>query len=647
MLSSNALTVKVIENPSILAEYRQEELYIVAKVGGLGSIVTALAMVQSTEFKGDDVLVAIPFYSFLQKTYDFLDIFCEVNFEISDDCEDTSTCQTTKVLVPIYKVKDQKTGIDVLLIGAPYHKSLAHIYDAKDSSMIYNQPLKRNMKDVIFNRSIYSMISIMEHENVIVHLHGATNSLISLFRVESSRDNVKFVYTLHDVSMEFEFRLDVQILKRFFPLKVLKTHLSDLNSGVHPSLIGMAFSHSITTVSKDAKDILLTGVNGGYHYNHIKMNVQNIILKKGIHDIENAIQVTDQNRLDSSLNPFFHASLPIKYPFNLKNGSSIFEVKKSMKEFLLHKGYLKNDDLVEAKWMLFIGRFTHDKGIHFIESTLDAFEYHNKRLRFMHQRWLLILMGQSQWSSDTRLYLQRMKSLYPASLWIIDSPKIQDDIGVIVRAASDVAFIPSLTESFGLVGLEALLFGQIVLTTGVGGLKRFLIPYNENFKKHVSVFSRHETLYDKFMMESDSCIKHLIEGHRDTSPRCWNGPKWSPFVFNAFVFNKNDYSSMVRALNQMNEFWLSLTTREKDIWALTNIWKAATYSWVRKNGPVQAYSNLYNSVLCMQRHKPLDNQSSILNETNLGSYSLTSRQSFETYLDQDLKKDLLKKHNIE
>ena len=53
--------------------------------------------------------------------------------------------------------------------------------------------------------------------------------------------------------------------------------------------------------------------------------------------------------------------------------------------------------------------------------------------------------------------------------------QIQEEYGPVLRAAADIVFVPSKTEAFGLVAAEGLAYGALVVTTGVGGLRDFLV----------------------------------------------------------------------------------------------------------------------------------------------------------------------------
>ena len=81
-------------------------------------------------------------------------------------------------------------------------------------------------------------------------------------------------------------------------------------------------------------------------------------------------------------------------------------------------------------------------------------------------------MGQPH-NVEDRL-LTRATRQYPF-LTVLRTLAEQDQFGIYLRAAADISLVPSWMESFGLVAAEALAFGSVIVSTGVGGLKEFLI----------------------------------------------------------------------------------------------------------------------------------------------------------------------------
>ena len=158
-----------------------------------------------------------------------------------------------------------------------------------------------------------------------------------------------------------------------------------------------------------------------------------------------------------------------------------------------------------------------------------------------------------------------------------------------LRAASDISLVPSLEESFGLVAMEALLFGQPVVSTGVGGLSQFLKP----FTNKTPLVVRKSTV-ESFDRDVKQCLEGLVWGN--AKDICWKGPRHTPFPHNAVFFKVE--SDPILAVEQMLTKWGSLTDEQKDQWALSNAWHALTFSWLKHGGALDQYEQMYNDVIC-------------------------------------------------
>lgn len=72
----------------------------------------------------------------------------------------------------------------------------------------------------------------------------------------------------------------------------------------------------------------------------------------------------------------------------------------------------------------------------------------------------------------------------------------------------DVFIVPSLWEPFGLTALEGLAMKKVVVTTGVGGLKEFLLN-----SKNVIFFNKRDinSLFDAISLVLDEEVKHIFD----------------------------------------------------------------------------------------------------------------------------------------
>ncbi|CAG8726645.1 4418_t:CDS:1, partial [Funneliformis mosseae] len=142
-------------------------------------------------------------------------------------------------------------------------------------------------------------------------------------------------------------------------------------------------------------------------------------------------------------------------------------------------------------------------------------------------------------------------------------------------AAADILFVPSKTESFGLTAAEGLLFGCPIVSTGVGGLKEFLV--------------------------------------NKTSSSMKDG-------YNSYLFNLLDETNIKLSINEMKAALnnsindlkiLNNNLIEKEIFIRDLIKGALRLGWNRPGGPVEMYTRTYRMALLKLR-KNIDHVETLL-----------------------------------
>lgn len=114
---------------------------------------------------------------------------------------------------------------------------------------------------------------------------------------------------------------------------------------------------------------------------------------------------------------------------------------------------------------LYVGRFQRQKGFQEVLEVIPTLLEHEANLIVMGQPHNVPHEPARQWAAK-----------HPDRIRVIETQEEQERLGVLIRMAADFVFIPSWMESFGLVAVEALLFGSLPVSSGVGGLKEFLKP---------------------------------------------------------------------------------------------------------------------------------------------------------------------------
>jgi glycosyltransferase involved in cell wall biosynthesis len=72
-------------------------------------------------------------------------------------------------------------------------------------------------------------------------------------------------------------------------------------------------------------------------------------------------------------------------------------------------------------------------------------------------------------------WVKRLAANDPENIVLMTHTSQQRKWLIYFRAAADFVYVPSVTESFGLVAAEGLMFGSSVISTGTGGLAEFLV----------------------------------------------------------------------------------------------------------------------------------------------------------------------------
>ncbi len=124
-------------------------------------------------------------------------------------------------------------------------------------------------------------------------------------------------------------------------------------------------------------------------------------------------------------------------------------------------------------WLLYVGRFSEEKGIDMLASALDACKSLSCNL---------IVMGIHVTNNLQSIVHQQINNLkLDNTVLVIDDPTEQQAVGKLIRAASDFTIVPSHIEACGLVPMEALACGSIPITSDVQGISDVVIPLSNNF----------------------------------------------------------------------------------------------------------------------------------------------------------------------
>ncbi|KAF9909975.1 hypothetical protein EC991_007594 [Linnemannia zychae] len=616
-----------------------------ASMGGLGMVVTALAAAQQRS-RTQKVNVVMPYYSMLDKIPGIsIKIHTPLPLEIKDNRGRTQTIVFTvhkfKFAVP-QKPSDFEvdkraiTPVTVWLIGPGDTYPFDRAFRSKNLQDIYSSPggFPGEWKDLYFAKAVAAFI---QHQNKnddislfatavnrvidVVHAHGATNALVLHYLQQSIDKGVMgeeppaLIYTLHDYLDELQYSNEITSVQKFMDRRVhseddeedMFLQMDGLSPYCHghrlfPSAMGIDLADAVTFVSKSmAKDI----VEG-----RLDFYLKELVLGSVLNQAEKNMFIGITNGVDfGKLNPWTMPALrqnDLSFPVNeligqeeqetldleaanaavtAENGQAvpptaigsshltIRSAKNAAKHFLYTKGLLTEQDLTRPL-VLFVGRFQFNKGLEFFSTASAAIKENGGRL---------VIMGQpNNYPLRSVTNLQR---LFKGTVTVISDAKTQDDWGVFWRAAADFLFVPSLTESFGLVAAEGLLFGSTVISSGVGGLSEFLVDRPNAADKRQQM-EQAEAERERKFMPLDQQVAEVPREERFNS-----------YLFDAFA---NDaHIQLTTAINDAIAGWKQLQRRpeEHEQFLIRLVKSAKAMGWDRAGGPVDQYRALYEIAL--------------------------------------------------
>ncbi|ORY00343.1 UDP-Glycosyltransferase/glycogen phosphorylase [Basidiobolus meristosporus CBS 931.73] len=566
--------------PSGTSIYHVTKEFGAVSMGGLGVVVTALAQAQQS----DGILktsVIIPYYSLLKKAYpDEIEPYCEISMGFRDtkNVKHQVKFGVYKFPLKIHPTSASKgrkplsDAVNVYLIGpGDYYPFNLAFKDVSHVNEIYNSPdpLNQEWKNLYFAKAAARFILYQhtqasgQHRGVdLVQLHGATNAMVTKYLRQYKKEKLleesaaKVVYTLHDYGDEVQYSLLLSNLRPFLD-NSMQTEATSLQPywrqyRMFPSGMAINMADAVTFVSKTmARDI----VEGRCIF-PLKELVMDEILRK----VRSNRFIGVTNGVDfSTINPFTdrkllesHNAFPLQKALDdIPNNNAetlqchrVIDCKRKAKEYLRDRGLLPTKDF-DRPIALFIGRFLEDKGCRSFPTAIDAFKANNVRF---------VIMGQpNQWPTSDILNLQKRN---PDDVIVMHEPEPQEKFGVFWRMAADFAYVPSRSESFGLVAAEGLLFGASVISTGVGGLQEFLVDRNDPEQRRHNAY-----LFDPFNRQSKEFLRDAI----------------------------TDAAHELQTVSQNQDVY------ENFVWQLIN--DALNLGWDRAGGPLHQYYGVYQMAM--------------------------------------------------
>lgn len=252
---------------------------------------------------------------------------------------------------------------------------------------------------------------------------------------------------------------------------------------------------------------------------------------------------------------------------------TIRSAKEAAKHFLYSEGHLTEQDLSKPL-VLFVGRFQYNKGLEFFNTASSTIKERGGKF---------VIMGQP--NNFPVKSVDNLERLFKGTVKVISDAKTQDDWGVYWRAAADFLLVPSLTESFGLVAAEGLLFGSTVISSGVGGLTEFLVDRpNPNDKKQQLELD--EAAEEQRFIPLDQQVR--------VAPR---KDRFNSYLFDAFA--SDSHLLLTAAITDAITEWkrLQRDPTSHELFLKRLVGSALSMGWDRAGGPVDQYRALYEITL--------------------------------------------------
>ncbi|KAI8373259.1 hypothetical protein BD560DRAFT_489189 [Blakeslea trispora] len=509
-----------------------------ATMGGMGTVLTAITQAQLRTGKITPYVV-LPFYSFLRKQEQYpikrtttliINIHNDegklvpVGFPVSQFKYDFHPVANYEKLSDEEKLlikQQKKQTVTVYLIDRGSLTPFTRAFKAYKITEIYSSAkgLPQEWKDQYFDKaaaafiawkaagkqeqSLFAPLGFTPRVDV-VHLHGATNAYVAKFLKDYEEQMgpvpPAIVYTMHDYLDELQYTNTVRNTEKFLSRPDTGTEIHQdilpytYGNKVFMSPLAIDKADMVTFVSESMardmvegrmefymKEVIMThllkraadqkfyGISNGLDFSGAinpfsepRLMAANLsypdyarsLIQQKIEQVKNGIdQITDPT---SAIHSYYWAlsSHPDDY---------VIEAKQRAKQYLVDQACLAPSDL-DRPLVLFVGRFQYNKGLETFEAAAELFKRHNMKF---------VIIGQP--NNYPLAWIQQLAARYPEHIVLISSVEQQRHWLTYFRAAADFVYVPSVTESFGLVAAEGLMFGASVLSTGTGGLSEFLI----------------------------------------------------------------------------------------------------------------------------------------------------------------------------
>ncbi|CDS06183.1 hypothetical protein LRAMOSA08711 [Lichtheimia ramosa] len=511
--------------------------------------------------------------------------------------------------------------VPVYLIGPGNRKPFNKAFRASKVQNIYSTPrdLPMEWKDQYFTKAaaeflahqaaaadetpLFAPTQMASRHVDVIHIHGATNAYTALYMRDFERRNQlgartpAIVYTMHDYLDELQYSIRYANAARFFndisdDTDALKPYTRDQRTFM--SSLGIDYADVVTFVSRQmAKDIVegrddfylkefvmdgilrkaeqkrFFGITNGVDYGALDPFSNKVLIQRRAVFSEYALDMLKSHQNTSAAQQDESTAV---WHLSTNNKDFVLYAKDQAKKYLIRRKVLSEADLTRPV-VLFVGRFQYNKGLETFEEAARHFVDNDMKF---------VVIGQP--NNYPLKWIKALQDKYPDNVVVFSSASQQRRWLTLCRAAADFMYVPSVTESFGLVAAEGLLFGTPVISTGAGGLKEFLIDR-------------------PFAMQQQERDIRVMRDRSTNAPIIISREQYNAYLFDVNSPDRSLEEAISDAAYDYQRNKVSKIRREEFL--LRMISSAFALGWDRGNqqGPIYDYNRVYQLALA-DRHIP-------------------------------------------
>ncbi|MBK7106426.1 MAG: glycogen synthase GlgA [Ignavibacteriae bacterium] len=411
------------------------------KTGGLADVSSSLT--QQLQELGHQVRILVPKYGAIdERKFKIHEVV-----RLKDLVTDIGGKQVTYSLRSSFLVGSKVRVQLYFLDNDEYFGSRRSLYADPISGKDYKD---NDERFILLAKSIFDLITKLGWIPDIIHCNDWQGGLIpiylkTLFKKDPIFDNVRSVFTIHNLGFKGEFpvtSLQKTGLTEYFKEKELlhNDKFSFLKCGIQ-------FADSITTVSKTYANEICSNkeLSDGLFS----------VLKSREDSIDGILNGIDLN----VWNPEKDKQIPKKY--SIKN----IEAKQENKKLLVEKFGLVYDENKPVIGM--ISRLDEAKGFDLVQKAF-------KDLMNLNAQFILLGNGEKKYHT----FFEKAAAKYPEKF--ASYLGFDDNLAHLIEAGSDMYLMPSKIEPCGLNQMYSLMYGTIPIVRKTGGLADTVENYDEN-----------------------------------------------------------------------------------------------------------------------------------------------------------------------